>query len=96
MTGEVRVTKKAGFRLPFFYGWLVVGVSFVSMAVAVYARTAFSLLLPPILDEFGWARGVTAGAFSFGFLISAIVTPVVGWLSDRPDPRLIIETGVRL
>jgi MFS family permease len=74
----------------------VVGVSFVSMAVAVNARTAFSLLLPPILDEFGWDRGVTAGAFSFGFLISAIVTPVVGWLSDRRDPRLIIETGVLL
>jgi MFS family permease len=74
----------------------MVGVSFVSMAVAVNARTAFSLLLPAILDEFGWDRGVIAGAFSFGFLISAIVTPVVGWLSDRRDPRLIIETGVLL
>src|SRR5262249_19780353 len=31
-----------------------------------------------------------------GFLISAIVTPAVGWLSDRRDPRLIIETGVLL
>ena len=53
MTEEVRVTERAGSRLPFFYGWLLVGVSFVSMAVAVNARTAFSLLLPPILDEFG-------------------------------------------
>jgi MFS family permease len=66
------------------------------MAVAVNARTAFSLLVPPILAEFGWSRGVIAGAFSFGFLMSAIVTPVVGWLSDRWDPRLIIETGVLL
>ena len=33
--------------------------------------TAFSLLFPPILDEFGWDRGMTAGAFSIGFLISA-------------------------
>jgi len=73
----------------------MVGVSFVSMAVAVNARTAFSLLLPPILDEFGWDRGVIAGAFSFGFLISAIVTPVVGWLSDRRDPRLIIGAVVK-
>jgi len=73
----------------------MVGVSFVSMAVAVNARTAFSLLLPPILDEFGWDRGVIAGAFSFGFLISAIVTPIVGWLSDRRDPRLIIGAVVK-
>lgn len=83
-------------RLPFFYGWLLVAVSFVSMAIAVNARTAFSLLFPPILDEFGWSRGLTAGAFSFGFLISATVTPCLGRLCDRHDPRLIIETGVTL
>ena len=49
-----------------------------------------------ILDEFGWDRGVTAGAFSFGFLVSALVTPCVGWLTDRRGPRLVIETGVFL
>src|SRR5215469_5261520 len=68
---EARTTSKAArqIRLPFFYGWLLVGVSFVTMAIGVNARTAFSLLFPQILDEFGWDRGVTAGAFSFGFLI---------------------------
>jgi MFS family permease len=71
-------------------------VSFVTMAIGVNARTAFSLLLPPILNEFHWDRGVTAGAFSFGFLISAIVTPLVGWLTDRRGPRLVVETGVVL
>src|SRR5438270_12914207 len=47
------------------YGWLLVAVSFVSMGIAVNARGAFSLLFPPMLDEFGWNRGLTAGAFSF-------------------------------
>ena len=56
--------------MPFFYGWVVVAVAFVTMALGVNARTTFSLLFPPILDEFGWPRGVTAGAFSFGFLVS--------------------------
>jgi hypothetical protein len=89
--------KTAGqIRLPFFYGWLLVGISFVTMAIGVNARTAYSLLFPQILDEFGWDRGVTAGAFSFGFLVSAIVTPCVGWLTDRRGPRLVIETGVAL
>ena len=62
-------------RLPFFYGWLIVAVVFVTMGIGVNARTAFSLLFPPILDEFGWDRGVTAGAFSFGFLVSAVMSP---------------------
>src|SRR6202050_662768 len=81
-------------RLPFFYGWVLVGVAFVTMAVGVNARTAFSLLFPPILAEFGWDRGVTAGAFSFGFLVSALVTPWIGRLMDRRGPLIVVEAGV--
>ena len=79
---------------PFFYGWVLVAIGFVTMAVGVNARTAFSLLFPAMLDEFGWDRGLTAGAFSFGFLISAVVTPFVGRLMDQRGPRLVIELGV--
>jgi len=81
-------------HLPFFYGWLLVAIAFVTMAIGVNARTAFSLLFPAILDEFGWERGMTAGAFSFGFLVSALATPCVGWLMDRRGPRPVIELGV--
>jgi MFS family permease len=71
-----------------------VAVAFVTMAVGVNARTAFSLLFPPILDEFGWDRGVTAGAFSFGFLVSAVLSPFVGRLMDQRGPRVVMEIGV--
>src|SRR5215471_6060727 len=83
-----------GIRLPFFYGWVLVGVAFVTMAIGVNARTAFSLLFPAILAEFNWDRGVMAGAFSFGFLVSAVVTPFVGRLMDSRGPRIIVEAGV--
>jgi MFS family permease len=66
------------------------------MAIGVNARTAFSLLFPPILDEFGWERGVTAGAFSFGFLLSAGISPLLGRLMDRHGPLMMLETGVAL
>ena len=81
-------------HLPFFYGWGIVAVAFVTMGVGVNARTAFSLLFPPILDEFGWDRGVTAGAFSFGFLVSAALSPFIGRLMERRGPRVVIEMGV--
>jgi hypothetical protein len=55
--------KASGTRLPFFYGWVLVAIALVTMAVGVNARTAFSVLFPAILDEFGWDRGITAGAF---------------------------------
>jgi MFS family permease len=66
------------------------------MAVAVTARTSFSLLMPPLIDEFGWDRGLAAGAFSFGFLVSAIVSPISGRVLDRRGPRVVIESGVVL
>ncbi len=81
-------------RLPFFYGWVVIAIAFVTVALGVTVRTAFSLMFPPIVDEFGWNRGLAAGAFSFGFLISAIVSPVVGRLMDSRGPRFVIEAGV--
>ena len=81
-------------RLPFYYGWVVVAVVFVSMGVAVNARTAFSLLYPPILEEFGWDRAVTAGVFSFGFLVSAILSPLIGRTMDARGPRFTCGIGV--
>src|SRR5471030_2535850 len=64
------------------------------MAVGVNARTAFSLLFPAILDEFHWSRGVTAGAFSFGFVVSAMITPLVGRMIDRGGPLPVVEAGI--
>jgi MFS family permease len=102
MVGKDRRMLRAAFagsrhwRLPFFYGWVIVAVVFVTMGIAVNARTAFSLLFPPILDEFGWDRGLTAGAFSFGFLVSAGFAPTLGRLMDRRGPRVVIVSGVGL
>jgi hypothetical protein len=61
-------------------------VAFVSMSIGVNVRTAFSLPFPPIPAEFGWERGVTAGAFSFGFLLSAVLSPLLGRMMDRAGP----------
>jgi len=81
-------------RLPVFYGWIIVAIAFVTMAIGINARTAFSLLFPEILNEFGWDRGVAAGAFSFGFFVSAFLSPFVGRVMDLKGPRVVVETGV--
>jgi len=83
-------------HLPFYFGWLIVAVAFATMAIGVTARTAFSLLLPPLIDEFGWDRGLAAGAFSFGFLVSALLSPIAGRVMDARGPRIVILTGALL
>ncbi len=79
--------------MPFYYGWVVVAVAFVTLAVGVNVRTGFSLLYPPLLVEFGWERGVTAAAFSVGFLSATIYAPAIGGLLDRFGPRAVTSTG---
>jgi len=91
---RMEISKHWSARLPFYYGWLIIGIAFVTMAIGVSGRTAFSLLLPPLIDEFKWDRGLAAGAFSFGFLFSAIVSPFVGRVVDARGPRIVIWTGV--
>jgi len=90
------ISKHWAARLPFYYGWLIVAIAFVTMAIGVTGRTAFSLLMPPLIDEFKWDRGLAAGAFSFGFLFSAVVSPFVGRVVDARGPRIVIWTGVAL
>ena len=80
-------------RLPFYYGWLVVAVAFVTIGIGANSRTAFSLLFPPILDETGWSRGITAGIFSFGFLASIPLAAAIGWLIDRLGPGFVMPIG---
>jgi MFS family permease len=83
-------------RLPFFYGWVVVAVAFVTMAIGVNIRTGFSLLFPPILDEFGWNRAETAATFSLGFFVSAAVSPWLGVAMDRFGPRRVVPASAIL
>src|SRR3954464_10981646 len=83
-------------RLPIFYGWIIVAGAFVTMAIGINARTAFSLLVSPIVDEFHWDRGIGAGAFSFGVLVSALIGPFAGRVMDRRGPRIVIEAGAVL
>jgi MFS family permease len=83
-------------RLPFYYGWVLIGIAFITIAIGISARTSFSLLLPPLIDEFHWSRGLASGAFAFGFLVSAVLSPTVGQVMDRYGPRFLLLAGTCL
>ncbi|MDH3234546.1 MAG: MFS transporter [Alphaproteobacteria bacterium] len=80
-------------KLPLYYGWVVVAIAFVTLGIGVSVRTSFSLLFPPILDEFKWDRGVTAGIYSVGFLCSMLLSPFIGALIARFGPAPLISAG---
>jgi MFS family permease len=79
-----------------FYGWIIVGISVVCMTLIYGIRHSFSIFFPPILHEFGWARGRTAFMMSLNILIYGFLAPVAGSIGDRWKPRRIMLIGVTI
>mgnify|MGYP005814811681 CR=1 FL=1 len=54
---------------------------------------SYSVFLVALLEEFGWSRSVTAGAFSIFALVHAGVGPFFGPIAERFGPRRVILFG---
>jgi MFS family permease len=57
---------------------------------------SFSVFLVPLIEEFHWSRGLTAGAQSVSTINQGLLAPVAGILVDRFGPRRVILTGTVL
>lgn len=67
--------------------------AWLTMGFANGLQFSFSVFLVPLLAEFGWSRGVAAGAFSISAIVQGVLSPGVGGLVDRVGPRRIIVAG---
>jgi MFS family permease len=76
--------------LPFYYGWFIVGLSFVAYLVASAIRSAPAVLIHPLEAEFGWGRTAISSAASLNLLIYGFMAPLGGWLLDRFGPRRVL------
>ena len=79
-----------------YYGWVIVGVSFTTMAFHMAATFSFSLFQVPLIEEFGWSRGALGGAFALSMSLYAICSPTAGSLLERKGPRALIPWGSAL
>src|SRR5215472_18935439 len=75
---------------PFYYGWVIVALSFLANLTAAGIRSAPSILIHPLEAEFGWSRTAVASAASLNLLFYGLAAPVGGWLIDRVGPRRVI------
>jgi len=80
-------------KSPFQYGWIIVGVSFVTLALVYGVWYAFSVFFVALLKEFGWSRSVGAGAFSICVIMSSIISPLVGGMVYSIGPKKVIVLG---
>jgi MFS family permease len=68
----------------------------VALAVGNGLYFSFSVFLVPLIEEFHWSRGLTAGAQSISTVVQGALAPVAGILVDRFGPRRVILTGTVL
>ena len=77
----------------FFYGWLIVILGAVVLAVNAFPIYGFGIFLTPLTNEFGWQRGAISGAMSLGMLLNGILSIPVGRLCDRYGPRIFVTVA---
>ncbi|UYN97533.1 MAG: MFS transporter [Enhydrobacter sp.] len=82
-------------RLPFFYGWVVLGC----LCLAGFARqgpavAVLSIFVVPMTSELDWTRTQISGAVSLGGVLAAILSPFLGPFLDRRGARLVLCLAV--
>jgi len=77
-----------------FYGWWIVLIGCLQDAVKGGTfNTGFTLYFLPILHELNLTRAATSLPFSLAKLESALEGPLVGYLIDRFDIRVMLVVG---
>ena len=70
-------------RLPFYYGWVIVGAAFVTNLIATGIQLGLSVLVVPMEDDLGWQRGDVFLSFTVRALLAALLTPFFARYIDR-------------
>jgi MFS family permease len=76
------------------YAWFIMGQSFVTTALVFGVWFSYAVFFVAMLESFDWSRGGAAMAFSVGSVVQAAMSPLVGMLTDRWGPRVVVVGGL--
>jgi MFS family permease len=72
------------------YGPVIVAACFSLQAVGLGLLIGYGVFINPLIDEFGWSRAAISGASSMAMFLMGLFSILVGRLSDKIGPRLIV------
>jgi MFS family permease len=83
-------------RLPCFYGWVVVATAALGLLFGAFPIVAFSfgVFLKPYMQEFHADRAAISLAFTIHNVIAAFLAVFIGRLADRVGARQLIVAGL--
>src|SRR5437588_13038192 len=65
------------------YGWIVAGVTFLTLLASAGIRATPGVLIIPLEKEFGWTRATVSFAVSINILLYGLFGPFAAALMDR-------------
>jgi len=81
-------------RNVFFGWWMTLASGIMCLWGYGYHVYGFSALFKPLSEELGFSRTATSFAASLTRLEGGLEAPLVGWLSDKFGPRILVMVGV--
>ncbi len=78
------------------YGWMIAGVTFLTMLVTAGAVGAPSVLILPLQKEFGWQNAEISSALGIRFLLFGLMAPFAAALINRFGMRRIALSALLL
>ncbi len=81
---------------PVHYAWVIVAVAAVMRLFSSSFRSSSSILIPRLVDSFGWSYGAVGLGFSIQWIVSGMFGPTAGWLGDRYGVRWTMRLGAVL
>lgn len=82
--------------MPFFYGWVVIGVSFLALFASFGIRVSFGSYITSWEQEFGISRTLVTSISFLSFFTLAIAQPLSGKLNDRHGARAVLTLSMLL
>jgi cyanate permease len=80
--------------LPFFYGWVIVAIGFLTTFFGIGLTWAASVFAVPMRDELGWSRSEIFFAVSVRGWMGILVTPLISrYLDERSGVRVLTLAG---
>ena len=81
---------------PVHYAWVIVAVGAVMRLFSSSFRSSSSILIPRLVDSFGWSYGAVGLGFAIQRIVSGMFGPPAGWLGDRYGVRWTMRLGAVL
>jgi OFA family oxalate/formate antiporter-like MFS transporter len=97
LTPNLRIARSLSDRLPFYYGWIIVGVAMCGAYVKQGGAVGtLSVFVSPMSEELGWSRTEFSGAVSLGGILAALSAPFIGTMADRKGSGFILTVSALL